>query len=585
MDGRSARRQRKPAGLAGVTIDRSAIFCTIAVAAVFAMLFASRSEAAWSGATEVSDATTRGASNLATDANPLGDLLLGWSYGANDVAAVVDPAGAGTGALQQFVGDFGAPTIGIGGNSVGAIAFPSSLTGANQRGIFAASKDTGASAFGAVAQIQGPNSETATGKPILAVNGFGTGQLLHDIGNQQSCCTHQMLGRILTNPATNVWGAGSPVSSYQSETFNRDIATAADGSAVVLFKTNNGLGARSIEVVVIENNGTVTKGHRIASSNGGGSGVLSNPSALALDRMPDAAVVAAFARNAGTGGGIFVADFSKARAGGGDATVPAERVSADTDGSQSKVATDDAGNTLVTWYDPSDGAGDPNALRSVFRAAGSSVWGPIQTIATENITDHDMEVDALGNAYVVYEAVDVIKGASRRPGAAVGWSAPETLSTGQEDVANPTVAAGRNYEAFASWIANGTENVYLATADVTPVACEDGVDNDGDGAIDFPADPGCSSLADNDETDLDPGPDQTPDPALAPTPTSPDPGPSGACKVAADKVDRAEAKVKKAKAKVKSANGKTAKAKAKKKLKKAKKKLKKAEAAEAAACQ
>jgi hypothetical protein len=33
-------------------------------------------------------------------------------------------------------------------------------------------------------------------------------------------------------------------------------------------------------------------------------------------------------------------------------------------------------------------------------------------------------------------------------------------------------------------------------------ACSDGIDNDGDGLIDFPADPGCSSPTDNDETDV-----------------------------------------------------------------------------------
>ena len=34
-----------------------------------------------------------------------------------------------------------------------------------------------------------------------------------------------------------------------------------------------------------------------------------------------------------------------------------------------------------------------------------------------------------------------------------------------------------------------------------PVACSDGVDNDGDGKIDFPNDPGCSAADDSDETD------------------------------------------------------------------------------------
>ncbi len=37
-------------------------------------------------------------------------------------------------------------------------------------------------------------------------------------------------------------------------------------------------------------------------------------------------------------------------------------------------------------------------------------------------------------------------------------------------------------------------------------ACSDGIDNDGDGKIDYPADPGCSSPTDNDETDPPPAP-------------------------------------------------------------------------------
>ncbi|MGI9096970.1 MAG: hypothetical protein ACR2H2_00460 [Solirubrobacteraceae bacterium] len=40
---------------------------------------------------------------------------------------------------------------------------------------------------------------------------------------------------------------------------------------------------------------------------------------------------------------------------------------------------------------------------------------------------------------------------------------------------------------------------------VQPARCDDGFDNDGDGKIDFPADPGCSSVADDDETDPSPG--------------------------------------------------------------------------------
>lgn len=37
-----------------------------------------------------------------------------------------------------------------------------------------------------------------------------------------------------------------------------------------------------------------------------------------------------------------------------------------------------------------------------------------------------------------------------------------------------------------------------------PAACADGLDNDGDGRVDYPADPGCSSSTDTDETDAAP---------------------------------------------------------------------------------
>ncbi len=39
-----------------------------------------------------------------------------------------------------------------------------------------------------------------------------------------------------------------------------------------------------------------------------------------------------------------------------------------------------------------------------------------------------------------------------------------------------------------------------------PAACADGLDNDGDGLVDFPADPGCASSSDTDETDAPPPP-------------------------------------------------------------------------------
>ena len=80
-------------------------------------------------------------------------------------------------------------------------------------------------------------------------------------------------------------------------------------------------------------------------------------------------------------------------------------------------------------------------------------------------------------------------------------------------------------------------------------ACSDGVDNDNDGKIDFPADPGCTSAADNNEAD----------PVVAD---------NAAC-------EKAEAAVKKAKTKLKKATKKLKKAKKAGSKKKAKKKAKK----------
>jgi len=43
------------------------------------------------------------------------------------------------------------------------------------------------------------------------------------------------------------------------------------------------------------------------------------------------------------------------------------------------------------------------------------------------------------------------------------------------------------------------------TTEMAPVACNDGIDNDNDGKIDYPADPGCTSANDPDETNGGPG--------------------------------------------------------------------------------
>jgi hypothetical protein len=48
---------------------------------------------------------------------------------------------------------------------------------------------------------------------------------------------------------------------------------------------------------------------------------------------------------------------------------------------------------------------------------------------------------------------------------------------------------------------SGTWSYELSASEPPPAACADGLDNDGDAAVDFPLDPGCSDTLDTDETD------------------------------------------------------------------------------------
>ncbi|MGH2950738.1 MAG: hypothetical protein ACRDKX_01685 [Solirubrobacterales bacterium] len=48
-------------------------------------------------------------------------------------------------------------------------------------------------------------------------------------------------------------------------------------------------------------------------------------------------------------------------------------------------------------------------------------------------------------------------------------------------------------------VKSGTTATTFGCESGPPAPCSDGIDNDGNGLIDFPADPGCSSPEDNDE--------------------------------------------------------------------------------------
>jgi len=104
-----------------------------------------------------------------------------------------------------------------------------------------------------------------------------------------------------------------------------------------------------------------------------------------------------------------------------------------------------------------------------------------------------------------------------------GLLVPLTISALPSDVTNGTlnlnndgsfdyisVAGFAGTDSFTYEVSDGeftsTAIVNITVTDVPPVVkqCGDGIDNDGDGLVDYPADPGCVNVADDDETDVAP---------------------------------------------------------------------------------
>lgn len=95
-------------------------------------------------------------------------------------------------------------------------------------------------------------------------------------------------------------------------------------------------------------------------------------------------------------------------------------------------------------------------------------------------------------------------GWSPQPGYGYLFSADGNLVSRTNDPNRDTVRFSKQYSSFdVDVIVKGANGHYPIVEPPPPpkAQCEDGVDNDGDGKIDFPNDPGCTVGTDNDETD------------------------------------------------------------------------------------
>ena len=590
---------------------RSSIRALPGALLVAALLLASPAKAdEWSGASELSSPASRDAAQLVIDANTIGDFAAAWKQSSDaDIATVLQALGGSPGAPQEYAGDYDDPDVAIGGNSVGLLAFED---GSGSTSVHAASKASGASSFTSLMSFTGdghgsPSAPASAAQPSVAVNGLGTGMLMfardYYYPPSYSGIAEAIEGRILTNAATNTWDAGTDLNADVYDPRGTEVSVGPDGSAFLGINHFNVGPCWGLDTAVLENNGTgSTDPDSFAYKCAGNQYNGVYPS---NDRLPNNDIVMAYPHH--DDGSVNFLDLPKARANTGTSNLEASEVRLDDPGGTQttsggvRVRTDAAGNAVVVWYDSDSGVGNPESMLARRRPSGGS-WGPVEVISSgeDYSGDLDFDMDDAGNGYLVYKRTNPGSGdqeivaAERPPGAGGGWTTPELLSEGQGSVDEPRVAAARNGGAFAAWIANGNDGVFYAH-DSAP-QCGDGVDNDGDGKIDFPADPGCSSATDDNETDppacsdgidndgdgkidfpADPGCSSAADTDE----TDEDKGDSAACKSAKTQLSKAKTakkkaakKAKKAKKAVKKASGKKKK-KAKKKLKKANKKLKK----------
>lgn len=113
-------------------------------------------------------------------------------------------------------------------------------------------------------------------------------------------------------------------------------------------------------------------------------------------------------------------------------------------------------------------------------------------------------VDSFAVHLVSQDATTITLGWSPQPGYGYLFSGNGQLVSRTNDQSRSSVRFSKQYSSFdVDVITKGANGHYPTVTPPPPKAqCEDGVDNDGDGKIDYPADPGCSSATDNDETNV-----------------------------------------------------------------------------------
>ncbi len=140
----------------------------------------------------------------------------------------------------------------------------------------------------------------------------------------------------------------------------------------------------------------------------------------------------------------------------------------------------------------------------VVAAAANSASASRQCPGAAETTTQTSEVVNLGGVGVPLPAAGCANGtpdtrfAPLAPVATIVCNADETASSGVRQALDVFVLSGVGSSLLQESTAQSESKAVAVAAAATP-QCSDGVDNDGDGKIDFPADPGCSSATDDSE--------------------------------------------------------------------------------------
>lgn len=116
--------------------------------------------------------------------------------------------------------------------------------------------------------------------------------------------------------------------------------------------------------------------------------------------------------------------------------------------------------------------------------------------------------DALDVRLVSQTNSTITLGWTPQPGYGYLFSADGVVVSRTNDASRSTVKFAKGSSSYeVAVIVKGATGTYPpAPPPPAAAACADSLDNDGDGKVDYPADPGCSSLSDTDETDPAPPP-------------------------------------------------------------------------------